>query len=246
MSKITTNELTPGDFFYIRGKVTFSRISRHTTDEERIRLNENRKFPIQRNYTSVTLQEASVITADPTHPTITEQYAAQLLYHSTKPDVKGLCYTAKNTSEYLPEVRIRNKDTGDYDILKLDGHELANGLDVTLAMRIFATNTGNAGVSLDGVILNEDPKFYNGRNAAMNAALNTLGITFSDRVQHVEPIEEQQSESASNFSEENRSANTPVTDENTPFDSAIENPFSTAATSSSSNTTENNNTYRRY
>ncbi len=246
MNKITTNDLKPDTYFYVRGKIAYSRLGRQTTDEERAKYNEGKRFPIARNYTHITIHDATIIARDPANPTLEEQYGVQSLYRSSNPDTSGLCFFAKNTSNKLPEIRVRNKETGEYDAFDLKGRELANGLDVTVVMKIFSTNAGNAGVAIDSVIVNEDIKYFSNRTAASNAVMRDLNIVFSDKTQTAEPDDSASAAPQTDASfidpAQEDVAGTPATPADNPFSAAVDNPFSTAG----NNENNENNNYRRY
>ena len=175
---IKNDQLTPGKFYFIRGNVTFSRVGKLTDDAERIRYNANRKHPIEKNYTTISICNARVLAKDPKAPTIEELYAKECLYTSSNPNHTGNCFSAVNKSSILPEIRVLNESTGQYDKYNLKGRELAAGLDVIVGMRVFA-GKGNTGVSLDHVIVCEPIKLYEKSSDAANAALEQLKIVFS-------------------------------------------------------------------
>jgi hypothetical protein len=176
---ISNNQLTPDAVYFVRGKVGYSRITRHTTDEERETANKRRTHPIDKNYTSVTLYDAQVLAKDPQNPTIEERYAVECLYHSSSPNYPGNNFQAMNKSRNLPQVGVIQAGTNHYDGINIKS-ELASGLDVTLVMRVFK-GQGNNGVSLDKVLVNEPIRYYGG-NSNVDKALEDLGITFSPAV----------------------------------------------------------------
>lgn len=177
---INVNNLQPDTVYFVRGKVLFSRVARQTTDAERDDWNRTRKFKIDKNYTTLRISGATVIARDPNNPTDAEIYASERLYNTSSPDVVNPCFTAINKSPSLPDVFVINKDTGKYDPVTLDA-EFANGLDVTIAMRVFGTS-GNNGVTMAQIYVNEPLRtFDSGRSSKVvtNAAAEALGIVFS-------------------------------------------------------------------
>jgi len=177
---INVNQLEPNSVYFVRGKVIFSRVATQTTDKEREQWNKTRKFAIDKNYTTLRICEASVICSNPSNPTIVEQYAAERLYSTSSGDVKNPCFSAINKSPSLPAVFALNTATGQYDPVVLDA-ELANGLDVTIAMRVFPTK-GNNGVTMAQIYVNEPLRtFESNRNdrVVADAAAQALGIVFS-------------------------------------------------------------------
>jgi len=177
---ITTNQLNPGATYLVRGKVGFCRITRHTTDEERERANRMRTHPIDRNYTTVTIYNAAVICRNPQNPTIEEQYANECLYLSSSPNYPGKNFNGINKSNRLPSVAVTDgpSNPGNYNWITPES-ELAPGLDVTLVMRVF-TGKGRNGVSLDTVLINENPvRYYGGSELKQNLA--EYGITLPEK-----------------------------------------------------------------
>lgn len=189
MDKISANQLTPNTFFFVRGKVMYSHIASLTTDAEREAENARRKnsFPIDKNYTSIRLCDAQVFMQNPASPTLAEQYAQQHLYVSTSAAANGKsCFNAMNKGTVLPAVYVQNPSTKSYDPVTLEA-ELATGLDVTIAMRVFSTKggksgRGNNGVTLAQVYVNEPLRTFAANKidtAANQAAMAQLGIVFS-------------------------------------------------------------------
>jgi hypothetical protein len=232
MAKRTINnsQLTAGAVYFVKGHVTFSRVSRPTTDEERIKANARRQIAVDKNYTTISLCDAQVIAADPQNPTIEERYAYECLYKSSKPEYTGHCFSAMNKGSVLPVIRVKNETTGEYDAVKIE-HELANGLEVTVGMRVFKGVGGNNGVSLDTIIVNGPIKYYEPENAVSKAALKTLGVVFSAPAPETAPAES--SEKVEEITATEEPANTAPAPTETPFSSAptpVEdnNPFAAA------------------
>lgn len=178
------NDLTVGETFLVRGKACFSRIARQTTDAEREKSNAERKaknrnaIDIQRNYTSMTICNASVLCKNPSQATPEEIYASESCYTSSNPEkYPGYNFTCMNKSKNLPKVGVLNPNKPDsYDEVTLDGKELAAGLDVTCVCRVFEGKNGNKGISLDTVLVNEPIRYYEGRT--VDNSLKDFGIVF--------------------------------------------------------------------
>lgn len=174
---IRNNQLTPDKTYLVRGKMEFCRITRHTTDKEREDLNKRRLHPIDKNYTSVTIYDAQVLAKDPSNPTIEERYAAESLYDTANQTHPTKHFSAMNKSRNLPNVGLIDANTpGLYNPIVPEG-EIAQGVDVTLVMRVFKGQGGNNGVSLDTVLVNEPIRYYGGNNG-VEKALADFGITF--------------------------------------------------------------------
>lgn len=178
---VNSNDLTPGKLFAVRGKLGYSRLtSQIDGDELRKDITRRRQkgwMPIERPYTTATINGAEVICADPNNLTPEERYAVESLYVSTASRNQGeFSFTANNKGNSLPYIAVsRPDDPSVADQIQPDG-ELASGLDVTLIMRVFKGKPNN-GVSLDGVIVNEPIRYYN--NAQAGAGLSQLGIKFN-------------------------------------------------------------------
>lgn len=173
---IQSNQLTPGATYLVRGKVAFSRITRQTTDEERERENKRRMYPQDKNYTNMSLYDATVLAKDPQNPTIEEKYAAECLYRSASQNYPGNNFSAMNKTQKLPIVG-ELQGNNQYVEIKPQA-ELATGLDVTLVMRVYKpTGQRNNGVSLDRVLINEPVRYYGGGSEVDNA-LSDFGYTF--------------------------------------------------------------------
>lgn len=181
---ISNRQLTPGETYLVRGKVAYSHITKLTTDEERAAANANRTYKIDKNYTSITLYDANVLSLNPQAPTIEEQYGLESLYNpkNADPNMPGKRFTGINKSASLPRVGViaptPNANTANYQETNLQA-ELAIGLDVTLVMRVFKGQSNNNGVTLDRVLVNEPLRYYQANAQAVDAALNRFNITFT-------------------------------------------------------------------
>lgn len=170
--EISNNDLGANTVYLVRGKVAYSHISRQTTDEERARANARRKYPIDKNYTFITLYGATVVCKDPQAPTVEERYAAECMYQDANPKRPGFNFSAVNKSCLLPTAFVKVPGTeNSYAPVKLEG-ELDNDLDVTVVMRVFATR-GTKGVTLDRVLVNEPLRY---RDDSKFTAPDTLGM----------------------------------------------------------------------
>lgn len=174
---IKNTQLTPDTTYFVRGRVSFSRIQRQTTDAERQRENARRQYPFDKNYTYLTIHSATVLCRDPEHPTVEEQYARECFYQSSSESNPGNNFTGTNKSSNLPRVAVIDPENSKkYNEIRLE-HELANGLDVTLVMRVFKGN-GNNGVSLDRVLVNEPIRYFEGKTP-VDKDMEAMGITFN-------------------------------------------------------------------
>lgn len=176
---ISTQSLTPGEIFCVRGKLTYGRLAKQVDGEELEKDKQRRAArgmrPIERPYTSATITDAYVPLKDKNNPTLEERYAQESLYTSHANGSHGFNFSAVNRGNRLPWIGVRDpQDPMKIEQLMLP-NELASGLDVTLVMRVFQGKP-NKGVTLDGVILNEPPRYF--ASADPTASLSALGITF--------------------------------------------------------------------
>lgn len=176
---ISTQSLTPGEVFCVRGKLTYGRLAKQVDGEELEKDKQRRAArgmrPIERPYTSATITDAYVTVKDKNNPTLEERYAQESLYTSHANGSHGFNFSAVNRGNRLPWIGVRDpQDPMKIEQLMLP-NELASGLDVTLVMRVFQGKP-NKGVTLDGVILNEPPRYF--ASADPTASLSALGITF--------------------------------------------------------------------
>lgn len=178
---ISTQSLTPGTLFCVRGKLTYGRLAKQIDGEELEKDKQRRAMrgmrPIERPYTSATITDAYVAIPQSRkdNPTLEERYAQESLYTSHANGAQGFNFSAVNRGNRLPWVGVRDpQDPMKIEQISLPS-ELASGMDVTLVMRVFQGKP-NKGVTLDGVILNEAPRYY--ASSDPTASLSALGITF--------------------------------------------------------------------
>lgn len=179
---IKNNQLTPGTFYYVMGKIGYSRIGRQTNQSELDKYNKGKTWTQNTPITQLTIYDAQVVYADANNPTIEEQFAEECLYTSSKKEYTGQCFSPINKTKNLPLVKVKNpNDEKRFDDYDLQGRELAQGVEVVVGMRVFE-GKGNKGVSLDHVIVTGDLKLRAPGNggAAQKSALERFGITFSN------------------------------------------------------------------
>jgi hypothetical protein len=180
MKTINVNQLTPDSTYFITGQSAFSRVSRLTTKKERDKDNERRRFKIDKDYTTITIYNAQINLKVPGQPSMEENYASECFYKSKSEKYPGWNFTALNKSENLPKVYVKDEKTGEYVRVKLDG-EFANGLNVTLIMRVFKGKNGqNNGVSLDTILVNEPLRHF--ENNVVTKEMEARGIIFRDEL----------------------------------------------------------------
>lgn len=177
---VTTNQLTPGTLIAVRGKLSYSRLTSRIEGEElrkdMARRQQKGWIPIDKPYTTATIEQAEVICKNPQNRTPEEVYALESLYTSTTKQQAGYQFTANNKGTLnLPYIAQRDMSKPSVVKQVLPEGELASGLDVTLILRVFKGKPNN-GVTLDGVIVNEPIRYFD--SARAGAGLDQLGISF--------------------------------------------------------------------
>ncbi|MFD2024142.1 MULTISPECIES: hypothetical protein [Promicromonospora] len=163
---VSATQLTEGSSVFIRGKLAFARLTRliegaelEASDLRRVK---NGMNPVEKPHTTVTITEAEVQLANPGAPTLEERFVAERCYTSRKNPDSGMNYAIDSKGTGLPTIVIpSDKGDGTYD-QDHSGQELAQGLDVTLVLRVYKPrNFNNRGLALDQVIVHEKPRYYN-------------------------------------------------------------------------------------
>lgn len=203
-NRIHNSMLTPNTQLLIRGKVDYCRITSHIEGDE-LEKDKERKSkmgvtPIDKPYTSITIENPVVQLMNDQQPTIDEQYLMGKIYE-TKSEPKIKKYTANSKSPYLPSVSVVRPDNPTVaDQIKPKG-ELDKGLDVTLVLRVFESHN-NKGLALDLIMVNEPIRYFTS-GSKYAKQLQTRGITINplqhDQVQTEpqQPIETMPIEEAS-------------------------------------------------
>lgn len=171
---ISLNQLTPNTTVLVRGKLAYSRLVRQIDGEElqkdMLRRQQKGWIPIDKPYTTATINDAQLICAN-NQKSPAEIYVEEHFYQSRAQRASGWSYTANNKGKSLPYIC---EMKGQNAVQVIPEGELANGLDVTLVLRVYKGKPNN-GLSLDGVIVNEPIRYFSG---AAGAGLAELGITF--------------------------------------------------------------------
>ena len=179
---IKPSMLKENETVFVRGNVTFSRITRHIAGDELIRDQKRRErlnlSPITKPFITITVTNARVIPRTPGQLTLEEQYIQNRFYH--KPADNSENYSIQSKSPYLPWISQADPDNPKKITQIKPVGEPANGLDVTLVLRSFSAGQGpyanNKGWNLDGVIANEPIRYYSGTDTASRMA--AAGLTF--------------------------------------------------------------------
>lgn len=176
---ISNNMLKPGSIVFVTGLVDFCRITRRIEGRELENSDKravaNGMSAVGKPHTKIDLMQCSVLAKDPSNPTLEERYIQERLYARPRHPEKGYCYTGMNKGSYPPFIAVRKPDGG---ARELGGDEvkgeLANGLRVTIVLRVFKGSPNN-GISMDGVIAEEPIRWYEGN--AFSAIAAGGGIT---------------------------------------------------------------------
>lgn len=180
---VSATELTEGTTVFIRGKLAFARLTRlidgdelAAADQRRV---QNGMSPVGRPHTTATITEAEVLFADPANPTTEEQFVSERRYTSKKNPDSGANYSIDSKGNNLPIIAIPSpKGDGTFD-QDTSGRELAQGLDVTLVLRVYKPKSfNNRGLALDQVVVNEPVRYY-GASGATSDELAARGIVFN-------------------------------------------------------------------
>lgn len=187
-NKIPAERLKEGTTVLVRGRVTFSRLTRHIEGAELARRVAEAKaagalYPTSRPHTTISLVDPQVIQLGD-QPTLEEQFAAQKIYTLKKGENAGRRgFSIDSTSTNLPLVFAPNAE-GKHEQLVLE-NDLASGMDVTLVINVFKPQDyEKRGLGLNQVVLNEPVRYYQGAGVT-NDALAALGITITGPVNRV-------------------------------------------------------------
>ena len=181
---VQLNQIEPNSTVFVKGKLTFARLSKKLEGEELAKDNAKRQsrgwMTIDKPYTTASICNAQVLYAsgDPNQKTPAEIFVDESMYTSGNQNYPGYNYSANNKGNGLPQVGELQSDGHTVNQVHLaSGQELANGLDVTLIVRVFKGRPNN-GISLDGVIVNEPIRYYQG--STMGANLAQRGFTWNE------------------------------------------------------------------
>ncbi|WP_338675905.1 hypothetical protein V1460_25275 [Streptomyces sp. SCSIO 30461] len=181
---ISARKIAEGKNVFIRGKLGFAVLARLIEGAELVasdqRKTKNGMSPVGKPHTTATIIHAEVQFADPSNPTLEEQFVSERRYDSSKHPETGPNYSIDSKGSTLPVIAIpSSKGDGTYDQDE-SGQELAQGLDVTLVLRTYKPkNFENRGLALEQVIVHEAPRYYNA-GGIDQAELAARGIVLND------------------------------------------------------------------
>lgn len=180
---VSAGQLTEGTSVFVRGKLAYARLTRliegaelAASDQRKV---QNGMSPVGKPHTTATITEAEVQFADPANPTTEEQFVSERRYASKKNPDSGENYSIDSKGSNLPIIAApAEAGDGTFD-QDTSGQELAQGLDVTLVLRVYKPkNFNNRGLALDQVIIHETPRYYNAGGVDTNE-LKARGIVFN-------------------------------------------------------------------
>ncbi|KAB7839490.1 hypothetical protein [Streptomyces mobaraensis] len=180
---VSASKLTENTSVFIRGKLAFAVLARVIEGEE-LTASDQRKVkngmsPVGRPHTTATITNAEVQFADPSNPTIEETFVSERRYNSTMRPETSPNYSIDSKGSKLPIILIPSAaGDGTYDRDET-GRELAQGLDVTLVLRVYKPKDfNNRGLALDQVIVHEAPRYHKAFGVDQ-AALAARGIVLN-------------------------------------------------------------------
>lgn len=179
---INRNQLKAGVYVWVKGQVTFSRITKFIEGEALQKENQRRAnrglIPANRPYTTISISNAQIIPKNTSGLNMEEQYVQNKFY--TKADAPNVFhYAFENKSPYLPRVCVLKEGTkNSYVQINPEG-ELDNGLNVILIMETFASKQyGNTiGLGLNQIMVTEPIRYYSGASVAN--AMAERGMTYT-------------------------------------------------------------------
>lgn len=190
---ISAAQLAEGTVIMVRGKITFSRLTKLVEGVDLQRSIENARkrgslYPTQVPHTLVNITDAHILPAG-AQLSPEEQYLQEKQFYTAKSgDNAGkVGFGAENKTRRLPQVfELDPENPGSHRQLVLPS-DLATGLDVILSLRVFKSgDNANRGIGLEQVILMEPVRYFQGAGAATTSALAARGITITGEVTSVE------------------------------------------------------------
>jgi hypothetical protein len=182
---ISDNQIQVNEKVYVQGRIEFARIAKIITGEE-LQNGDKRRMsmgmqPVGRDHTSITIVDPQIRPKNANGVlTPTEKYVAERFYRKSSDANGPMRYNIINKSPKLPDVyqTIPGNPT-QASRVKLNGHEPAPGLLVTLILNIFESQTYHKkGIGLQNVLIQEPIRFFTPTNAANNLA--AMGITLNE------------------------------------------------------------------
>lgn len=170
---VNATQLTENTFVFVRGKLGYARLTRPIEGAELTasdqRRAQNGMTPVGKPHTTATITEAEVVSKDPANPTLEDQFVAERRYVSKKNPASGLNYSIDSKGSSLPTIFTPSPAGDGSSEQDFSGQELAQGLDVTLMLRVYKPNGySNRGLALEQVIVNEPVRYYAGAGVSQD------------------------------------------------------------------------------
>lgn len=199
---VRLSSIPAGQMAYIDGRIRYSHITRLVEGQELLKVIERERrngslYPHDPNkpYTILELEDAKVRVADVNHMTPLETYNQESLFTVVDRNTGRSVYRyrAENKSRRLPKVLVRNA-SGGYDEI-IPERELANGLNVTIVMRVYSAGQIN-GIAMEAVMVNEPLRYWEPNDII--AQLQSAGISVNRKPYEPAPAVDTTNESVSN------------------------------------------------
>lgn len=182
---ISPTKLTPGAMITVQGTVQFARVTRFVEGQDLERMKQWNQYLPDVPFTTIRVEDAAIIPANPNGLTIDEQYVQEMFYASTKKP-NTICFNMNNKSPNFPRLyEVQTNPDGSvnpHSVKEVPPKgEPAQGLKVNLVLRVFKPkNYANCGISLDSIIAQEPFRYYEGGGAVGHLA--QMGITVASEL----------------------------------------------------------------
>lgn len=181
---VNATQLEANKNVLIRGKLSYSRLTRPIEGQELVSTNQRRAQngmnPIDRPHFTVSLTHAEVVFADSANPTLEETFVSERRYASKKYPESGPNYSIDSKGTNRPIIAIPSTTVPGSVEQDTSNRELAAGLDVILVLRVYKPkNYEQRGLNLEQVIVTETPRYYSGGPGGDLDQLKKLGIVFA-------------------------------------------------------------------
>ena len=187
----SARDLAPNQEAFVKGNLSFSRLCSFISGAELDQRNQRSRYPSDNPYTEVTIKNAEVIpTQSPDGSAVSqfERFLQEERYVAkADQDTGALSFNITSSGKYLPRVykpvtdEAGNPVPNSYQEFALvnEGQptDLDTGLEVILHLNTFATNNGNNGTGIQGVYVNETPRFRQAGGGGQAAAALGLNVT---------------------------------------------------------------------
>lgn len=189
MSNIIAEHLREDQTIFVRGKLSYSRLTALIDGEDLARSIEQARargsrYPTTKPHTTVSLVDATVNPVDPSNPTLEERYVMEKLYQVKNGDNAGKTgYSIDDKSPNLPPV-FEKQDSGTYKQVKIE-QDLDSGLDVTLVLGTYKQDGyDKRGIGINQVLVNEKIRYFQSAGTD-TAALAAAGYVIEGPIERV-------------------------------------------------------------